>query len=115
MYSPVCAAADIAPGSTQSAIVNGAAVLVARVNEEYYAVRNACGDGPLPLGYSTLHGTELKCSWHGCRYDIRTGHRLDYPNASQEEQLVVYPVRVNSGIVEIVVGTAPVVPQAGGV
>jgi nitrite reductase/ring-hydroxylating ferredoxin subunit len=57
------------------------------------------------LDYSVLNGAELICSWHGCRYDIRTGHRLDYPGASAEEQLVILPVRVNDGVVEIVVGT----------
>ena len=52
-----------------------------------------------------LDGAELTCSWHGCRYDIRTGRRLDYPEASAEEQLSVLPVRVMDGFVEVVVGT----------
>lgn len=106
VYVVVCTAAEVAPGSTRSAIVNGAAVLLAHVDGEFYAVRNACGDGPLPLDYSTLDGAELTCSWHGCRYDIRTGRRLDYPGASQDEQLTVYPVRVREGMIEVVVGTA---------
>lgn len=114
VYSAVCAAGEIAPGSTRSAVVNGTAVLLAHVDGEFYAVRNACGDGPLPLDYSTLDGTELTCSWHGCRYDIRTGHRLDYPGASQDEQLVVYPVRVRDDMIEVVVGTAPMSARAPG-
>ncbi len=106
VYRAVCGAHEIVDGAIRGAVVDGRAVLVAHADGEFYAVHNACGDGPLPLDYSTLQGTELHCSWHGCRYDIRTGHRLDYPNASKEEQLVILPVRVREGIVEVVVGTA---------
>ena len=108
VYRRACALDEIAPGGIRSALIDDMNVLIARVGEDVYAVRNACGDGPLPLEYSTLEGPELTCSWHGCRYDIRTGRRLDYPNASPEEQLTVLPVRVQDGFVEIVVGTTPV-------
>ncbi|MEO6525306.1 MAG: Rieske 2Fe-2S domain-containing protein [Gemmatimonadaceae bacterium] len=105
VYRVACSLDEIPSGGTRAVIVDGTSVLLARVDGEVYAVRNACGDGPLPLDYSTLDGFELACSWHGCRYDIRTGHRLDYPQASADEQLSVLPVRVNDGSVEIVVGT----------
>ena len=107
VYRDVCRADEIAPGTTRGVIVDGVAVLIVRLADEYFAVRNACGESPLPLDYSTLDGTELKCSWHGCRYDVRTGHRLDRPDAAREEQLSVLPVRVNDGLVQVVVGTAP--------
>ena len=105
VYQAALNADDLADGQTRSAIIAGTNVLVARVGSEFFAVRNACGDGPLPLDYSALVGTELTCSWHACRYDIRTGHRLDRPDASHEEHLRVLPVRVRDGMVEIVVGT----------
>ncbi|MEO6445667.1 MAG: Rieske 2Fe-2S domain-containing protein [Gemmatimonadaceae bacterium] len=106
VYSPLFPAAELAEGSLRSAMVKNTNVLVMHADGEFYAVRNACGDGPLPLDYSTLAGTELTCSWHSCRYDVRTGRRLDYPGASLEEQLTVFPVRVNDGMLEVVVGTA---------
>ena len=106
VYRDVGPAADIAPGAMRGVIVDGVTVLLVRVDDEFFAVRNACGESPLPLDYSTLDGTELRCSWHGCRYDIRTGHRLDRPEAGREEQLTVLPVRVRDGIVQVVVGTA---------
>lgn len=113
VYRDVCRADEIGDGALRGAIVDGAAVLIVRVGEELFAVRNACGDGPLPLDYSTLEGTELRCSWHGCRYDVRTGHRLDRPEASHEEHLAVLPVRVSDGVVQVVVGTARVSPASG--
>jgi nitrite reductase/ring-hydroxylating ferredoxin subunit len=81
-------------------------VLLARVGDEVFALRNACGESPLPLDFSALDGTELRCSWHGCRYDVRTGRRLDRPDAAREEHLQVIPARVRDGVVEVVVGTA---------
>lgn len=106
VYCEVCRADEIAPGTMRGVIVDGAAVLLVRVGEELFAVRNACGESPLPLDYSTLDGTELRCSWHGCRYDVRTGRRLDRPDAAREEHLTVLPVRVSDGLIQVVVGTA---------
>ena len=105
VYQAILNADDLADGQTRSAIIAETNVLVARVGGEFFAVRNACGESPLPLDYSVLVGTELTCSWHGCRYDIRTGHRLDRPNAGHDDHLRVLPVRVRDGVVEIVVGT----------
>ena len=107
VYRSVFPAEELRPGQIRSAMVNEVNVLIVRVDDEFLAVRNACGESPLPLDYSTLSGTELKCSWHGCRYDIRTGHRLDRPEAAREELLNVLPVRVRDGMIEIVVGTTP--------
>lgn len=106
VYVDVCSAGDLAPGSMRGVMVGDVGVLLIRVGEEFFAVRNACADSPLPLDYSTLDGTELRCSWHGCRYDIRTGHRLDRPDAAQDEHLRVLPVRVSDGQVQVVVATS---------
>ena len=108
VYRDVCRVDALAPGTTRGVVVDDVMVLIVRVDDEVFAVRNCCGDGPLPLDYSTLEGTELRCSWHGCRYDVRTGHRLDRPDASREEYLSVLPVRVSDGVIQVVVGTASV-------
>ena len=105
VFRAVLRADELNSGTTRSAVVDGHAVLIARVADDFFAVRNACGQSPLPLEYSALTGAELVCSWHGCRYDIRTGHRLDWVDATHEDHLRVLPVRVSNGVVEIVVGT----------
>ena len=108
VYRDVCPVGDIATGMMRSAILDGVNVLVIRVGDELFAVRNACGDSPLPLDYSTLDGTTLRCSWHSCLYDIRTGARLDRDDVPREEYLQILPVRENDGIIQVVVGTARV-------
>ena len=105
VFQAVLRADELLPGTTRSVVVGGQAVLIARVANDFFAVRNSCGQSPLPLEYSALEGSELRCSWHGCRYDIRTGHRLDWADATHEDHLRVLPVRVADGVVEIVVGT----------
>ena len=105
VYRELLRADSLAPGTMRSVMIGSSNILVARVGDDFHAVRNACGESPLPFDFSTLDGTELRCSWHGCRYDIRTGHRLDRPDAGSDELLRVLPVRVRDGVVEIVTGT----------
>jgi len=103
VYRDGVGAAAFADGETKAVEMDGTSILVARVGADYYAVANRCGDSPLPLEYSALSGAELTCSWHGCRFDVRTGSRLDV----RGERIRVYPVRVAEGRVLIAVGIEP--------
>ncbi len=103
-YRRVCATSDIAHGAMKAVDVDGQAVLVANVEGQFYAVANRCGESPLPLQFGILEGAELRCSWHGCRYDVRTGHRLD----GGAELLSVVPVAVDGDEVRVAVGVEPV-------
>lgn len=106
VYRDVCRSVELTEGTMRSAILDGVNVLVIRTSDELFAVRNACGESPLPLDYSILEGTTLRCSWHSCLYDIRTGARLDRDDVPREEHLQVLPVREADGVIQVVVGTA---------
>jgi nitrite reductase/ring-hydroxylating ferredoxin subunit len=103
VYRRACAAADVAPGAMTAVDVEGQAILIANVDGEILAVINRCGDTPLPLQFGTLVGAELRCSWHGCRYDVRTGKRLD----GGVEHLAVLPVAVEDDEIRVAVGVEP--------
>ena len=103
VYRRLCAVAEVAPGTMRAIDVDGQGILLANVGGEFLAVSNQCGESPLPLQFSTLQGSELRCSWHGCRYDLRSGHRLDGP-----ERLTVFPVAIEDGDVRLALGTEPV-------
>ncbi|MGI8548839.1 MAG: Rieske 2Fe-2S domain-containing protein [Gemmatimonadaceae bacterium] len=105
VYHSVMSHDDLAPGEMRSVDVNGESVLLASVGGDVYAVANHCGESPLPLEFSMLEGAILVCSWHGCQYDLRTGARIDQPDA---DRIRVYPVRVETGEVQIAVGVEPV-------
>jgi nitrite reductase/ring-hydroxylating ferredoxin subunit len=105
VYRRVGPASEVASGTVRAVNLEGLAVLVANVAGDFYAVANQCGDSPLPLQFSTLEGAELRCSWHGCRYDVRTGQRVDGP-----ERLAVFPVAVENGDIRVAVGVEPAAP-----
>ena len=104
VYRRALAADALAPGQTAPVELEGQSLLLVNVQGEVYAVRNRCGDSPLPLQFGRLEGAELVCSWHGCRWDVRSGGRVD----GGEGRLAVYPVRVDTGSVEVAVGVEPV-------
>lgn len=104
VYRPALAADGLGPGQTAAVEVGAQSILLARVDGDVYAVRNRCGETPLPLQFGTLEGAELVCSWHGCRWDVRTGRRTD----GRPEHLAVFPVRVAEGQIEVAVGVEPV-------
>ncbi|MDQ3419943.1 MAG: Rieske 2Fe-2S domain-containing protein [Acidobacteriota bacterium] len=108
VYYDAVDAAALADGAVRAIEVEGVPILVARVAGEYYAVANRCGASPLPLEFSTLAEAELTCSWHGCRYDVRTGARLD----AGGDRLPVFPLRIEDGRVQIAV-TIEALPGTG--
>ena len=65
-------------------------VLLCKVDQKIFAVRNACVDSVLPMQLGKVEGYELVCPWHGCRYDLQTGASLDKPG----EKLVTYRIAV---------------------
>jgi nitrite reductase/ring-hydroxylating ferredoxin subunit len=103
VHRRVCALADVPAGAMIPVDVDGQAILVANVQGELHAVANRCGDSPLPLQFGTLDAATLRCSWHGCRYDVRTGHRVD----GGAERLAVFPVTVEGDEVRVVVAVEP--------
>lgn len=103
VYRTACRRADVGRNALAAAEVDGLPILIADVDGELHAVANRCGETPLPLHFGTLAGAELRCSWHGCRYDVRTGQRLD----GGRERLAVFPVAVDGDEIRIAVGVEP--------
>jgi nitrite reductase/ring-hydroxylating ferredoxin subunit len=103
VYRPACAVADVPGGAMKGMEIDGHGVLVANVEGRFHAVADRCADSPLPLRFGTLRGAELRCSWHGCRYDVRTGHRLD----GGPGRLAVLPVAVENDEVRVAVDVEP--------
>jgi 3-phenylpropionate/trans-cinnamate dioxygenase ferredoxin component len=78
----------------------GQGVLLVRLGGEIYAHQNGCPPGSaLALHLGELDGFTVICPWHGCRYDVRTGKRLD-----AEGKLGVLPVAVQNGMVKVAMG-----------
>lgn len=85
------------PGEIGAVQVEGAFVLVANVDGELRAYRNACPGSPLPLHGGQRAGGVLECPWHHCRFDLRDGVRL----GGSGPGLRAMPVAVEEGVVRI--------------
>lgn len=89
---------DLPPGSLRSVAVGMERVLVANVDGDVYAYRDACPGTPLGLGAARLdEGAVLVCPWHGCRFELRGGRRVDATGPG----LGVVPVSVVNGDVQV--------------
>jgi nitrite reductase (NADH) small subunit/3-phenylpropionate/trans-cinnamate dioxygenase ferredoxin subunit len=91
------AQADLTPGSLQAVEIEGTPVLLCSVEERVFAYRNSCGGSILPLHLGTLASGEIHCPWHGCRYDVRTGKRIDGAGADLEP----FQVAVRDGLIHV--------------
>lgn len=104
VYRTVFSVEEVRPAQVRGVDIEGRPILIANVDGEFYAVANRCGESPLPLEFGTLDGAELRCSWHGCRYDLRSGKRLD----GEGSRLTIFPVAVEDGQIRVAVGVEPV-------
>ena len=96
--------ADAVPdGGTCAVVVAGERVLVTSLAGEMYAYRNACPGTPLPLDAAPITNGAIECPWHGCRFDVRGGRRLDADGPG----LGVVPISVEGGMVRIGVLEGP--------
>ena len=111
VYVDAMAADALANGGTVPVNIDGTAVLLARVDGEVYGIADACGDSPLPLRFGSLEAGTLRCSFHGCLYDVRTGKRLDA--GGEGSRVAVFPVKDENGRILVAVGVRPAAGGAG--
>jgi Fe-S cluster biogenesis protein NfuA/nitrite reductase/ring-hydroxylating ferredoxin subunit len=90
-------------GTLRGVVADGVPILVANVEGEIYAFRNACPIDGRPLDGGKLAGPVLICPWHNCAYDARSGKRADdEPGAG----LAVVPIALEQGAVRVAVNVA---------
>ena len=88
---------EVPAGEVRGLELEGEWVLIANLGQELYAYRDACPGTPLPLRGGQVEGTALRCPWHGCRFDLRGGKRLD----ANGPGLGVIPIAVEGDEVRI--------------
>ncbi len=102
---------DLQEGGLLRVDVDLKPVVLARVQENVYAMDAVCSHEGGPLEDGSLEGYELKCPWHSAIFDVR--------NAKVSEQTVwatdlhSYPVRVNEATGDILVSLQTTKPVSG--
>ena len=70
---PLCTAAEIAPGSTARAELEGKAYAVFNLAGCFYVTQDQCTHGPGALSEGFVEGEEVECPFHAGRFHIPTG------------------------------------------
>ncbi|MBI3357652.1 MAG: Rieske 2Fe-2S domain-containing protein [Nitrospirae bacterium] len=95
----VTGTADVKPGHSIVAEVNGKTLAVFNVEGNFHAIDNTCIHRGGPLGEGDVEGDVVTCPWHGWQYNVTTGGCINNPSAKVE----VYQVKVEGNDVKVLV------------
>jgi nitrite reductase/ring-hydroxylating ferredoxin subunit len=96
-FVTVAALADVLPGTVKTVAVEGIWIALGNVGGTLFAIDNTCPHAGGPLGEGPLRGNTLECPWHGWKFDVRTGQRVNNPNFT----VACCEVRVADGQIQI--------------
>ena len=98
-FVPLCATADVAPGTGKTITAAGKELAVFNVGGTFHALDNECPHRGGPLGEGDLEGCLVTCPWHGWQYDVTTGcNTMD-----ESERVDRYEVKVEGDAVLVAV------------
>lgn len=95
-FLEACMAAELPPGRMRCVDLKGRRILLANVEGSVFAVDDTCTHEEASLSTGVLKGELVKCPLHNSRFNVRTGEALEEP---AEENLRIYPVRVEGGCI----------------
>jgi nitrite reductase/ring-hydroxylating ferredoxin subunit len=76
---PVCAAADLPPGTVKSFEIADQAVAVYNIDGTYYATEAHCTHGFAELADGVLEGDVIECGLHFGAFNVRSGKAVQAP------------------------------------
>jgi uncharacterized membrane protein/nitrite reductase/ring-hydroxylating ferredoxin subunit len=94
VFVPVAPAAELRPGETIRAEVDGNAMCIASIEGKFYAFQEFCTHRFGPLSEGCFSKTEVECPWHRSRFDVRTGKVLHGP---AKVDLKTWPIELRDG------------------
>ena len=85
---------DVPVGTLKAVDAQGTAIVLANVDGVICALQDRCSHEEYPLSDGELDGGDLVCSYHGARFDARTGARKALPAVLPVR---AFPVDVRDG------------------
>src|SRR5215813_10895853 len=76
---PVCAAADLPPGTVRSFEVGDELVAVYNIDGAFYATEARCTHATADLADGILEGDVIECTLHFGAFNVRTGKAVQSP------------------------------------
>jgi len=78
-YVRVAGKAEVPVGKMKAIKLEGKEVLIANVNENYYAIGNRCTHSGGDLSQGVLEGNVVTCPKHHAKFDVTTGKVVSPP------------------------------------
>jgi nitrite reductase/ring-hydroxylating ferredoxin subunit len=98
-YVVVARREEVPPGTLKRVAYGDAAVVLANVDGQLYALEDECLHYGVPLSEGFLKDRTVICMWHAWRYDLTSGRLVNPP--STRICLGTYPVRVDGNAIAI--------------
>ncbi len=74
-----CKSADLLPGKMIKVSIDGRDILVANIDNTYYATDDSCTHSGSSLSEGKLDGCTITCGWHAAEFDCKTGKLVKFP------------------------------------
>ena len=95
-FVAVAKAADVPPGTMTFVAIERERIVLAHIEDGFYALRDVCGHRNAPLSRGRLDGHAIECPLHFATFDVRTGRLIDGPVSAD---VPTYEVRVEGDTV----------------
>ena len=113
-YQELLKADDLKNGQMKAYTIGQREVLIARVNDQFYAADNRCPHLRAKLAEGKLEGTVLTCPRHASQFDLKDGHVVRWTEWSgvklgiakvfkSPRPLAVYSTKVEGGKVFVTI------------
>ncbi|HAZ61248.1 MAG TPA: ferredoxin [Gammaproteobacteria bacterium] len=97
-WQDVCGIEELKDGERRLVDLHGVAVVVVRVDGQWFAIEDVCSHDGDSLGDGPLEGDRIVCPRHGARFCLRTGAALTPP---AYEPVAVFALRLADGRVQV--------------
>jgi 3-phenylpropionate/trans-cinnamate dioxygenase ferredoxin subunit len=81
-YVEVLKRVEMNNGELRGISVGGKELLLAKVDDHFYAASNVCPHLKAKLARGTLNGTIVTCPRHGSQFDLKDGHAVRWTDWS---------------------------------
>jgi 3-phenylpropionate/trans-cinnamate dioxygenase ferredoxin subunit len=97
----LCAVADLEPGQARRFDVEGHAIALVRIGDDFYAIGDVCSHGNVSLseGEVLADDCEIECWKHGSAFSLTTGQPSTLPAT---QPVPVYEIEVDGDDVMVV-------------
>lgn len=97
----VAKVSDVPAGTLHKVSVEGHDIVVANIDDKYYAIDDTCTHAGASISEGKIDGGNVICGWHGAQFDCASGKLAKFPAAIKDLKSYVTTVEGNDILVEV--------------